>query len=186
MWNWLVGGLATGSSIFLFDGAPVYPKIDVLLEYCQKKKINLFGVSAKYIDHLKNEKYNSKNLDLSSIKIITSTGSPLAEESFKYVYENIKKDVHLASISGGTDIISCFALGSPTLEVAKGELQCRGLGMDVHSYDGNGKPIIGNKGELVCTSAFPSMPVYFWNDSNGLKYKDAYFSTFSGVWHHGD
>ena len=104
MWNWLVGGLATGSSIFLYDGAPVYPKIDTLLEYCQNKKINLFGVSAKYIDHLKNENYNSKNLDLRSIKIITSTGSPLAEESFNYIYKNIKKDVHLASIAGGTDL----------------------------------------------------------------------------------
>ena len=108
MWNWLVGGLAIGSSIFLFDGAPVYPKLDILLEYCQNKKINLFGVSAKYIDHLKNENYNSKNLDLSSIKIITSTGSPLADESFKYVYDNIKKDVHLASIAGGTDLVGCL------------------------------------------------------------------------------
>mgnify|MGYP005685123741 FL=1 len=123
MWNWLVGGLATGSSIFLFDGAPVYPKIDVLLEYCQNKKINLFGVSAKYIDHLKNEKYNSKNLDLSSIKIITSTGSPLAEESFKYVYDNLKKDVHLASIAGGTDLGGCLVLGNLYSNVSLGEIQ---------------------------------------------------------------
>ena len=112
MWNWLVGGLATGSSIFLFDGAPVYPKIDILLEFCQNEQINLFGVSAKYIDHLKNENYNAKNLNLSKVKIITSTGSPLASESFKYVYENIKEDVHLASIAGGTDLVGCLILGN--------------------------------------------------------------------------
>ena len=122
------GGLATGSSIF-FDGAPVYPKIDVLLEYCQNKKINLFGVSAKYIDHLKNEKYNSKNLDLDSIKIITSTGSPLAEESFKYVYDYIKKDVHLASIAGGTDLVGCLVLGNLFSNVHKGEIQGPSLGI---------------------------------------------------------
>ena len=127
MWNWLVGGLALGSSIYLFDGAPVYPKIDVLLEYCQNKKINLFGVSAKYIDYLKNERYNSKNLDLSSIKIITSTGSPLAEESFTYVYENIKKDVHLASIAGGTDLVGCLVLGNLFSNVFKGEIQGQSL-----------------------------------------------------------
>ena len=125
MWNWLVGGLATGSSIFLFDGAPVYPKIDVLLEYCQNKKINLFGVSAKYIDHLKNENYNSKNLDLNSVKIITSTGSPLAEESFKYVYDSIKKDVHLASIAGGTDLVGCLVLGNLFRKFIKGRYKVK-------------------------------------------------------------
>ena len=139
MWNWLVGGLATGSSIFLFDGAPVYPKIDVLLEYCQNKKINLFGVSAKYIDHLKNEKYNSKNLDLNSIKIITSTGSPLAEESFKYVYNNIKKDVHLASIAGGTDLVGCLVLGNLFSNVHKGEIQGQSLGISVDVFTDHGK-----------------------------------------------
>ena len=131
MWNWLVGGLATGSSIFLFDGAPVYPKDRHSFEYCQNKRINLFGVSAKYIDHLKNEKYSNKNLDLNSIKIITSTGSPLAEESFNYVYENIKKDVHLASIAGGTDLVGCLVLGNLFSNVYKGQIQGQSLGIDV-------------------------------------------------------
>jgi len=187
MWNWLVGGLATGSSIFLFDGAPVYPKIDVLLEYCQNKKINLFGVSAKYIDHLKNEKYNSKNLDLSSIKIITSTGSPLAEESFKYVYYNIKKDVHLASIAGGTDLVGCLVLGNLFSNVYMGEIQGQSLGIDVDVYTDEGKSVKdGEKGELVVKKPFPSMPVKFWGDDDGQKYHKAYFNRFKNIWHHGD
>ncbi len=187
MWNWLVGGLATGSSIFLFDGAPVYPKIDVLLEYCQNKKINLFGVSAKYIDHLKNEKYNSKNLDLSSIKIITSTGSPLAEESFKYVYDNLKKDVHLASIAGGTDLVGCLVLGNLYSNVYMGEIQGQSLGIDVDVFTDEGKSIKeGEKGELVVKKPFPSMPVKFWGDDDGQKYHKAYFNKFENIWHHGD
>ncbi len=187
MWNWLVGGLATGSSIFLFDGAPVYPKIDVLLEYCQNKKINLFGVSAKYIDHLKNEKYDSKNLDLSSIKIITSTGSPLAEESFKYVYEKIKKDVHLASIAGGTDLVGCLVLGNLYSNVYMGEIQGQSLGIDVDVLADNGKSVKdGEKGELVVKKPFPSMPVKFWGDNDGQKYHKAYFNRFENIWHHGD
>ena len=187
MWNWLVGGLATGSSIFLFDGAPVYPKIDILLEYCQNKKINLFGVSAKYIDHLKNEKYNSKNLDLSSIKIITSTGSPLAEESFKYVYDNIKKDVHLASIAGGTDLVGCLVLGNLFSDVYMGEIQGQSLGIDVDVFTDEGKSVKdGEKGELVVKKPFPSMPVKFWSDDDGQKYHKAYFNRFKNIWHHGD
>ena len=187
MWNWLVGGLATGSSIFLFDGAPVYPKIDVLLEYCQNKKINLFGVSAKYIDHLKNEKYNSKNLDLSSIKIITSTGSPLAEESFKYVYDNLKKDVHLASIAGGTDLVGCLVLGNLYSNVYMGEIQGQSLGIDVDVFTDEGKSVKdGEKGELVVKKPFPSMPVKFWGDDDGQKYHKAYFNRFENIWHHGD
>ena len=187
MWNWLVGGLATGSSIFLFDGAPVYPKIDVLLEYCQNKKINLFGVSAKYIDHLKNEKYNSKNLDLSSIKIITSTGSPLAEESFKYVYDNLKKDVHLASIAGGTDLVGCLVLGNLYSNVFMGEIQGQSLGIDVDVFTDEGKSVNdGEKGELVVKKPFPSMPVKFWGDEYGKKYHKAYFTKFRNIWHHGD
>ena len=187
MWNWLVGGLATGSSIFLFDGAPVYPKIDVLLEYCQNKKINLFGVSAKYIDHLKNENYNSKKLDLSSIKIITSTGSPLAEESFKYVYENIKKDVHLASIAGGTDLVGCLVLGNLYSNIYKGEIQGQSLGIDVDVFTDNGKSTKdGDKGELVVKRPFPSMPIKFWGDNDGKKYHKAYFAKFENIWHHGD
>ena len=187
MWNWLVGGLATGSSIYLFDGSPVYPKIDILLDYCQNKKINLFGVSAKYIDHLKNEKYNSKNLDLSSIKIITSTGSPLADESFKYVYENIKKDVHLASIAGGTDLVGCLVLGNLYSNVYKGEIQGQSLGIEVDVFNDDGKSIKdGEKGELVIKQPFPSMPIKFWDDDNGEKYRKAYFSKFKNIWHHGD
>ena len=187
MWNWLVGGLATGSSIFLFDGAPVYPKIDVLLEYCQNKKINLFGVSAKYIDHLKNEKYSNKNLNLNSIKIITSTGSPLAEESFKYVYNNIKKDVHLASIAGGTDLVGCLVLGNLFSNVHKGEIQGQSLGIDVDVFTDKGQSTLdGEKGELVVKQPFPSMPVKFWGDEDGSKYFKAYFSRFENIWHHGD
>ena len=187
MWNWLVGGLATGSSIFLFDGAPVYPTIDVLLKYCQDKQINLFGVSAKYIDHLKNENYNSKNLDLSSIKIITSTGSPLAEESFKYVYENIKQNVHLASIAGGTDLVGCLILGNLFSNVYKGEIQGQSLGIDVDVFTEEGKSINDSeKGELVVKNPFPSMPIKFWGDDDGQKYHKAYFTRFKNIWHHGD
>ena len=187
MWNWLVGGLAIGSSIFLYDGSPVYPKIDVLLQYCQNKKINLFGVSAKYIDHLKNEKYNSKHLDLNSIKIITSTGSPLAEESFVYVYNNIKKDVHLASIAGGTDLVGCLVLGNLFSNVHKGEIQGQSLGIDIDVFNDEGKSASdGDKGELVVKQPFPSMPIKFWGDDSGEKYHKAYFTRFENVWHHGD
>ncbi len=187
MWNWLVGGLATGSSIYLFDGAPVYPKIDILFKYCQNKKINLFGVSAKYIDHLKNENFNATNLDLSSIKIITSTGSPLAAESFEYVYNNIKKDVHLASIAGGTDLVGCLVLGNLFSNVYKGEIQGQSLGIDVDVFTDDGKSTKDNeKGELVVKQPFPSMPVKFWDDKNGKKYHEAYFTRFKNIWHHGD
>jgi len=187
MWNWLIGGLTTGSSIFLFDGAPTYPKIDILLEYCQNKNINLFGVSAKYIDHLKNENYNSQHLDLSSIKIITSTGSPLAEESFKYVYDNIKKDVHLSSIAGGTDMVGCLVLGNLYSNVYKGEIQGQSLGIDVDVFTDDGRSTKdGEKGELVVKQPFPSMPVKFWGDDNGDKYHKAYFTRFENIWHHGD
>jgi acetoacetyl-CoA synthetase len=187
MWNWLVGGLATGSSIFLFDGAPTYPKIDILLEYCQNKNINLFGVSAKYIDHLKNENYNSQHLDLSSIKIITSTGSPLAEESFKYVYDNIKKDVHLSSIAGGTDMVGCLVLGNLYSNVYKGEIQGQSLGIDIDVFTDDGRSTKdGEKGELVVKQPFPTMPVKFWGDEDGKKYHEAYFTRFKNIWHHGD
>ena len=187
MWNWLVSALSIGSTVVLFDGSPFYPDGKEMWKLAEELEFSVFGTSAKYIDACReNNIFPSKFSNLTKLRSILSTGSPLVEESFEYIYEHVKKDVHLASISGGTDIISCFALGSPTLEVTIGELQCRGLGMDVHSYDEKGQPIIGEKGELVCTSAFPSMPVHFWNDSNGSKYKDAYFSTFSDVWYHGD
>jgi len=187
MWNWLIGGLATGSSIFLYDGSPTYPKIDILLKYCQDKKINLFGVSAKYIDHLKNENFNSKHLDLNSIKIITSTGSPLAEESFKYVYDNIKQDVHLASIAGGTDMVGCLVLGNLYSNVYKGEIQGQSLAIDIDVFTEDGKSTKdGEKGELVVKQPFPSMPVKFWGDDTGEKYHNAYFNRFKNIWHHGD
>ena len=187
MWNWLVGGLATGSSIFLFDGSPTYPKINILLEHCQNKKINFFGVSAKYIDHLKNEKFNSNDLDLSALKIIASTGSPLAEESFKYVYENIKKDVHLSSIAGGTDMVGCLILGNLYSTVHKGEIQGQSLGIDVDIFTDDGiSTKDGEKGELVVKQPFPSMPVKFWGDDDGEKYHKAYFTRFKNIWHHGD
>jgi len=187
MWNWLVGGLATGSSIFLFDGSPTYPKLDILLEYCQNKKFNLFGVSAKYIDHLRNEKFNSKDLNLNSVKIITSTGSPLSEESFKYIYENIKEDVHLASIAGGTDLVGCLVLGNLYSNVYKGEIQGQSLGIDVDVFTEDGKTAKeGEKGELVVKQPFPSMPIKFWGDKNGEKYHKAYFTKFNNIWHHGD
>ena len=187
MWNWLVGGLATGSSIFLYDGSPTYPKIDVLLKYCQDKKINLFGVSAKYIDHLKNENFNNKHFDLNSVKIITSTGSPLAEESFKYVYNHIKQDVHLASIAGGTDMVGCLVLGNLFSNVYKGEIQGQSLAIDIDVFNDEGKSTKDNeKGELVVKKPFPSMPVKFWGDANGKKYHQAYFTKYRNIWHHGD
>jgi len=187
MWNWLVGGLATGSSIFLFDGSPTYPKIDILLEYCQNKEISLFGVSAKYIDHLKNEKFNSSGLNLSTLRVIASTGSPLAEESFKYVYDNIKKDVHLTSIAGGTDMVGCLVLGNLYSAVYKGEIQGQSLGIDVDIFTDNATCAkYGEKGELVVKQPFPSMPIKFWGDHSGEKYHKAYFTKFNNVWHHGD
>ena len=187
MWNWLVSSLSIGSTIVLFDGSPFYPDGKEMWKLAEELEFSVFGTSAKYIDTCReNNIFPSKFFNLPKLRSILSTGSPLIEESFEYIYKHVKEDVHLASISGGTDIISCFALGSPTLQVLKGELQCRGLGMDVHSYDTEGQPKIGEKGELVCTSAFPSMPIYFWNDEDGSKYKDAYFSTFKGKWNHGD
>ncbi len=187
MWNWLVGGLHTGSSIFLYDGAPTYPKIDILLEYCQNKQINLFGISAKYIDHLKNNNYKAENLNLDSIKIITSTGSPLAAESFKYVYKNIKEDVHLSSIAGGTDLVGCLVLGNLFSKVYQGEIQGQSLGIDVDVFDEKGNSLsVGSKGELVVKNPFPSMPIKFWDDNNDEKYHKAYFNKFPNIWHHGD
>ena len=187
MWNWLVSSLSIGASIVLFDGAPFYPDNKMLWEIADQLEISIFGTSAKYIDSCEKSGLKPKNLfRLSKLKTILSTGSPLSNENFKYVYENIKSDVLLGSISGGTDIISCFALANPILPVEEGELQSRGLGMDVHAFDENGKKIIDKKGELVCTSIFPSMPIYFWNDPDHQKYQNAYFNKFEKVWHHGD
>ena len=187
MWNWLVSSLAVGSAITLYDGSPFYPKKTTLWEMVDDLKISIFGTSAKYIEACMNSKLKPQNIStLKSLRTILSTGSPLIEECFDYVYKDIKEDLLLGSISGGTDIISCFALSSPLLPVIRGELQCRGLGMDVKAYDQNQNNLIGEKGELVCCTPFPSMPIYFWNDPNGAKYRKAYFETFKGIWHHGD
>jgi len=168
MWNWLVSSLAVGATVVLYDGSPFYPNQNSMWRMAQDLGITVFGTSAKFIVACQEaELMPGKEFDLSKLRAILSTGSPLVEENFDYVYSDIKEDVLLASISGGTDIISCFALGNPTLPVYRGELQCRGLGMDVHSYDDAGNRLIGEKGELVCASPFPSMPIYFWNDPDG-------------------
>ena len=186
MWNWLVSGMASGASIVLYDGSPFYPEKDSLLKIADEEDLNIFGISAKYIDALRNdtipikEKYHLKNL-----KCILSTGSPLSDDGFKYVFDNIKDDVHLASISGGTDIVSCFVGGNPMMPVYAGEIQCKCLGIDVDVIDDNE---IGTKekGELVCKSSMPSMPVGFWNDKDKVKYIESYFSQFNNIWSQGD
>jgi acetoacetyl-CoA synthetase len=187
MWNWLVSGLGAGATLLLYDGSPFISKGAVLWDYAAQEKMTVFGTSAKYIDALaKLGLKPGETHDLSALRTMLSTGSPLAPESFDYVYRNIKSRLQLASISGGTDIISCFALGCPVLPVWRGELQCRGLGMKVEVWNDEGKPVRGEKGELVCTAPFPSMPVGFWNDADGAKYRAAYFERYPGVWHHGD
>jgi acetoacetyl-CoA synthetase len=187
MWNWVVSSLAVGSTLVLFDGNPFYPGPDALLRMADELNISIFGTSAKYIASL--EDAGVKPGDISGfpkLKAITSTGSPLSNESFEYVYREWKQDVQLSSIAGGTDIVSCFILGNPLLPVYRGEIQCAGLGMDVDCFDDMGKSIRNQKGELVCKTAFPSMPVYFWNDPNGKKYHKAYFEVYDNIWHHGD
>ncbi len=189
MWNWLVSGLFVGSTIVLYDGNPAYPDISVLWKLAEEVGITVFGTSAKFISIMEQEGFQAEGTcDLSSVKTICSTGSPLTVENFEYVYTKVKKDVLLASISGGTDIVSCFVLGCPILPVYLGEIQCRGLGMAVEAWDDNGKPVIGQKGELVCVKPAPSMPVYFWNDPNYEKYKASYFDYYKdkNVWRHGD
>jgi len=187
MWNWLVSSLASKASIVLFEGFPMYKRNDLLIRIADKEKITLFGVSAKYIDALRKLNFSAlKKYKLNKLKIICSTGSPLSKDCFNYVYEKIKKNVHLSSISGGTDIVSCFILGNIYSPVICGEIQNNGLGMDVDIFDDHGKPVINKKGELVCKNPFPSMPTKFWNDLNNIKFKNAYFNKFEGVWHHGD
>ena len=187
MWNWLVGGLSSGASLYLFDGSPTYPSKDILIKFCSKEKINFFGVSAKYIDFLKKENFNFINLDFSNLKTITSTGSPLVKESFEYVYKNIKKDVHLASISGGTDVVGCLVLGNIFSKVFSGEIQGESLGLNIDIFNQKGKKVkLGYKGELVVKKPFPTMPIKFWNDYGDRKFKKAYFSKYKNIWHHGD
>ena len=187
MWNWLISSLAVGATIVLYDGSPFYPDGTALLKMADDLGITVFGTSAKYIASLESAGIKPKQISsFPKLRTILSTGSPLVEENFDFVYGEWKEDVQLASISGGTDIISCFALGNPILPVHRGELQCRGLGMKVESFDEKGNTINNEKGELVCTQAFPSMPIYFWNDSNGKKYQSAYFDVYPNIWHHGD
>ena len=187
MWNWLVSALASKASIVLFDGSPMFKKDDLLLKIADDEKITLFGISAKYIDSLRKLKPNLKyKYKLNKLKTICSTGSPLSNDGFKYIYQNVKKDVHLSSISGGTDIVSCFVLGNLYQPVHMGEIQNNGLALDVDIFSEEGKSIKNSKGELVCKNPFPAMPLKFWNDKNDKKYKDAYFNRFTNTWHHGD
>ena len=187
MWNWQVSALARGATLALYDGSPFHPDGNALFDYVAEEGIETFGTSAKYIDAVKKAGLApARTHDLSKLKAILSTGSPLVPESFDFVYESIKRDLCLSSISGGTDIVSCFVLGNPAAPVHRGEIQCLGLGLDVHAFDDEGRSVVGEKGELVCTRAFPSMPVGFWNDPDGRKYHDAYFARFDNVWCHGD
>ena len=187
MWNWLVSGLACGATLLLYDGSPFADNGKVLFDLAQAEKMTHFGTSAKFIDAAaKMGLMPGKTHDLSALRALFSTGSPLSPEGFDWVYREIKQDILLASISGGTDIISCFVLGNPVLPVYRGEIQCRGLGMAVDVFDDDGKPVRSEKGELVCTKPFPVMPVGFWNDPDGAKYRAAYFERFPNVWCHGD
>jgi len=187
MWNWLVSSLAVGATLVLYDGSPFHPDGRVLWDLADASGITILGTSAKWIAACEKAGLQPRHTHkLDSLKTILSTGSPLAQESFDYVYREVKERVLLASISGGTDIVSCFALGNPLLPVYRGELQCRGLGMKVDAFDDAGQPVRGQPGELVCLTPFPSMPVGFWNDPDGRKYHAAYFERFPGVWAHGD
>lgn len=186
MWNWLMSSLSVGATVVLFDGNPFHPGPEILFQIAAEEKVNVFGVGAKYILTLEKSGFQPKGLDLSSMRAVLSTGSPLTSSGFQYVYQNWKSDLQLSSISGGTDLNGCFALGNPILPVYAGEIQCRGLGMDVEIWDESGKSVIEEKGELVCKQPFPSMPLTFWKDPEGKKYKSAYFETFPGVWCHGD
>ncbi|MEM7018314.1 MAG: acetoacetate--CoA ligase [Pseudomonadota bacterium] len=187
MWNWLVSGLATGATIILYDGSPFYPEADRLMDLIDAENITMFGTSAKYLASMEKEGLSPKQThELTHLTTIMSTGSPLAYEGFHYVYDNFRPDICLSSISGGTDLISCFALGNPALPVYAGQIQCPGLGMDVAFYDEHGQAVLGEKGELVCQQAFPSMPVGFWDDPNDEKYRRAYFEIWQDTWAHGD
>jgi len=187
MWNWLTSSLGVGATLVLFDGNPLYPDAGALLKLAQDEKITIFGTSAKYIALLKNAGVRpGKEYAIKSLKAVLSTGSPLSVESFEYIYKEVKEDLNLASISGGTDLNGCFALGNPMGPVYAGELQCRGLAMEVEAFDENGKPVINQQGELVCKAPFPSMPIYFWDDPDNKKYHTAYYDMYPNVWRHGD
>ena len=187
MWNWLVSGLSSGSTIVLYDGSPSYPSLERLWKMIDDLSITHFGTSPKFLSACDSANIlPNKFCKFGSLESILSTGSPLVEEQFDWIYDNIKADIQLSSISGGTDIIGCFLAGSPIIPVYRGELQCPQLGMSVESWNDDGEPVIGESGELVCTKPFPSMPIKFWNDSDGSKYHSAYFDEYDGVWTHGD
>ena len=187
MWNWLMSALATGATLVLYDGSPFHPDPGTLWRMAEEERLSIFGTSAKYLSSLQKSGFvPATSVDLTALRTLLSTGSPLLPEGFDYVYGSVKSDLQLASISGGTDIVSCFALGCPIRPVYRGEIQCRGLGMAVDIFDDAGRPLRGTRGELVCTAPFPSMPLGFWNDPQGVKYRAAYFERFPGVWHHGD
>ena len=187
MWNWLVSGLQAGATLVLFDGSPFHPGPEVLFDVVQRQRVTHFGTSAKFIDAIRNEGLRPRDShDLSALRMLLSTGSPLVPEGFDYVMDAIKPDVHLASIAGGTDIVSCFVLGNPLLPVRRGEIQAAGLGMATQIWNDDGQRVFGEKGELVCVRPFPAMPIGFWNDEDGARYRDAYFERFANVWHHGD
>ena len=187
MWNWLVSGLGAGATLVLFDGAPFYADGRILWDIAEQEEISIFGTSAKYISALENTAVRpSEDYALPKLRAVLSTGSPLAPESFDFVYQAIGSDLQLSSISGGTDILSCFALGNPVLPVRRGELQCKGLGMAVEIFDEDAQSVVGEQGELVCTKPFPSTPVGFWNDAGGARYRAAYFERFPGIWAQGD
>ena len=187
MWNWLVSGLACGATLLLYDGSPFHPHPGVMFDYAESERMTMFGTSAKYIEAIRKAGVEPKRTHrLDAMRTMCSTGSPLAPEGFDYVYAAVKDDLCLASISGGTDLVSCFALGNPIAPVWRGELQCRGLGMRVEVWDENGNAVRESKGELVCTAPFVTMPLQFWNDPDGSKYRSAYFERFPGVWCHGD
>ena len=187
MWNWLVTALASNATLLLYDGSPFHPDGNVLFDFADDAGMTLFGTSARFIDAVHKAGLSPRRTHrLGTLRTMTSTGSPLVAESFDFVYEHVKRDIHLASISGGTDIVSCFVGGNPIGPVWRGEIQVRALGMKVEVFDEMGRPVVGEKGELVCTMPFPSMPVGFWNDPDGTKYRAAYFATYPGVWRHGD
>jgi acetoacetyl-CoA synthetase len=187
MWNWLASGLASGATIVLYDGSPLHPGPGVLWHMAAEEAVTIFGTSPRYLASLEKAGYRPRERHgLETLRTLLSTGSPLAPEQYDFVADAIGKEVQLASISGGTDIVSCFALGNPLLPVYRGELQCRGLGMKVEVWNDEGRPVTGEKGELVCTAPFPSMPLGFWNDPDGARYRAAYFERFPGAWHHGD
>jgi acetoacetyl-CoA synthetase len=187
MWNWLVSALAAGACIVLWDGSPVYPGRNVLWDLAARERITIFGTSAKYLSLIEKEGLApADDHDLSSLRTILSTGSPLLPASYDYVYSKVRSDVCLSSISGGTDIVSCFALGNPLAPVHRGEIQARGLGMKVEVFDDHGHPVTAQKGELVCHPPFPSMPLHFWNDPGDERYRASYFEKYPGVWRHGD